>query len=356
MSIALPGSIIAKYLAPLPSVPYLLIRTSAQSPELKSQLAGQIARALAVFCVDEVVVFEDGQNHGAARLQIGFSKDDYTGYSNPNYFLMHILSYLETPPYLRQRLFPMHPDLQKAGALPSLDLPHHLRSHERCQYREGFTIAGPEDSKDADGIAEEQGKKKKKRKEAKGSGEIATLVDVGFGSPVTVPSTIPPNSRVTLKLSDSEHVDDDGPKMTAQAVAPSVPREEAGYYWGYSVRSAASLSAVLTESPFHGGYDLTFGTSERGLPLSSLTKPSADQAQVPAFKHMLIVFGGVAGLEVAVKTDDELLKIGVTEPSGLFDYWINLCPGQGSRTIRTEEAVWLGLMGLRDLVVEKGIK
>ena len=71
---------------------------------------------------------------------------------------------------------------------------------------------------------------------------------------------------------------------------------------------------------------------------------------------MLIVFGGVAGLEVAVDADPELVQMGVKEPQKLFDHWINLCPGQGSRTIRTEEAVWLGLMGLRDVVLNKSLK
>lgn len=46
LSVALPGSIL----------------DNAQSPELRTYLAGQIARACAIFCVDEIVVFdEEGQ-------------------------------------------------------------------------------------------------------------------------------------------------------------------------------------------------------------------------------------------------------------------------------------------------------
>ena len=37
-----------------------------------------------------------------------------------------------------------------------------------------------------------------------------------------------------------------------------------GFYWGYAVRLADSLSAVFSKCPFEGGYDLTLGTSERG--------------------------------------------------------------------------------------------
>lgn len=35
------------------------VMDNAQSPELRTYLAGQIARACAVFCVDEVVIFDD---------------------------------------------------------------------------------------------------------------------------------------------------------------------------------------------------------------------------------------------------------------------------------------------------------
>ena len=341
----------------------LLIRgSSAQSPELKIALAGQIARALAVFCVDEVVIFDDGHvtrpNSNGYIEQ--FDKNSYTGYSNPNFFLMHILSYLETPPHLRRHLFPMHPDLKLAGALPSLDMPHHLRAHEWCRYREGITIEMSQPSSGGGEMAEEQAVKpndKKKHKTAVHAPSVKNLVESGLPQKVSIEDPISPGTRVTLKFSDDmvpSKTDDK--EILAVAVAPSTPREEAGYYWGYSVRSAPSVSAVLTECPHDGGYDLTFGTSERGFPISTLIRPGLGDSSVPSFTHMLICFGGVAGLEVAVKADEELAAMGISEPKDLFDYWVDLCPGQGSRTIRTEEAVWLGLMGLREIVVTKGQK
>ncbi|MEQ2180635.1 hypothetical protein GOODEAATRI_003245, partial [Goodea atripinnis] len=66
--------------------------------------------------------------------------------------------------------------------------------------------------------------------------------------------------------------------------------------------------SVFTESPYKEGYDLTVGTSERGC--------SVDQ-----------------GLEASLDADQNL---DVTDPSVLFDLYLNTCPGQGSRTIRTE--------------------
>ena len=71
MSIALPGSIL----------------DNAQSAELRTYLAGQIARALAVFCVDEVVVFEDkakkvagvGEDKKKSKREENTTEGEYKG-------------------------------------------------------------------------------------------------------------------------------------------------------------------------------------------------------------------------------------------------------------------------------------
>lgn len=297
-----------------------------------------------MFCVDEVVIFSDGDikpprnHHRSYSLsnQSDESSDEYTGTTDPDHFLIHLLSYLETPPHLRRLLFPLHPNLRTAGTLPSLDLPHHLRAEEWCPYREGVTLSS----------------------EASGSG--TSLVEAGLRIPVTVDAEIAPSTRVTLKFKSAEESAQitKTKEIKAEAVNPDEPREEGGYYWGYNVRRAASLSAVFEECAYDGGYDVTIGTSERGMPLESLySTPDGEQEGqagdgplVGHFNHLLIVFGGVSGLEVAVKNDPELQKLGVNEAKVVFDWWVNVCPGQGSRTIRTEEAVWISLMGLRRLV------
>ncbi|PPJ57454.1 hypothetical protein CBER1_04393 [Cercospora berteroae] len=302
LSLALPGSIIA----------------NALTHDQKTSLVGQIARACAVFCVDEIVVFDDGQAETRAPEQGG-----YTAFADPNFFLYHVLSYLETPPNLRKALFPMHPDLRTAGALPSLDMPHHLRSEEWCDYREGITL--------------QPGKGKNPQ----------TLVDCGLTQRVVIPAAIEPHARVTVKLGETSA---DGYTISGRAVAPETPREEAGYYWGYSVRLASSLSAIFTECPFDGGYDLSIGTSERGKPLKSILDKQSPAYVEPTWKHLIVVFGGVSGLEAALKADHELQSAGVRQAEEVFDSWINLVPNQGSRTIRTEEAVWVGLTGLREAV------
>ena len=289
---------------------------SAKSHDQKTYLAGTIARALAVFCVDEVVVFDDEPLHANCASDANHTDNEsYTAQTDPSHFLAHVLSYLETPPQFRKTLFPMHPNLRTAGTLPSLDMPHHLRPNDWCQFREGITVE-------------------------EASSSARTYVDIGLPQKCFLRDVqIPPKTRVTLKLDeDSEEAD---------AVAPTTPREEAGYYWGYNVRRCSSLSAVFTECPFNGGYDLSFGTSERGKPISSISSTN-----IEPHAHLLVVFGGVAGIEAAAKADEVLRSKGIDAGNvgELFDHWVNLLPGQGSRTIRTEEAVWVGLMGLRVIV------
>jgi predicted SPOUT superfamily RNA methylase MTH1 len=266
------------------------------------------------------------------------SEDGYTGISDPDHFLYHLLSYLECPPHLRMKLFPLHPNLRTAGSSPSLDMPHHLKADEWCHYREGVTV------------------------ESAGAESDTAMIDVGFRSLISINAPIPPNTRVTLKF-DSLVTPPSFPFRqhtpassipAAEAVDPAEPREEGGYYWGYTVRQASSLSAVFTESPFEEGYDVSIGTSERGVPLSNilfrrrnLNKESSttDRSLPDCFKHALVVFGGVAGLEAAAAADQDLVEKGITKANvgELFDFWVNACPGQGSRTIRTEEAVWVTL-------------
>ncbi|KAI9796683.1 MAG: hypothetical protein M1833_006023 [Piccolia ochrophora] len=306
LSVALPGSIIA----------------NAQSHDLKTTLAGQIARALAVFSVDEVVVFDDGQASQSLdpknkawdpdqRDHPPPHGDSYTGRSDPNHFLAHLLSYLETPPPLRRHLFPIHANLKTAGSLPSLDMPHHMRADDWCQYREGVTV-----ERDQGMITQGERKRSDPRRRESGireetiaAEEANTLVYTGLEAPVAVRTPIPPNTRVTLKFPTDtrEHYSIDEP-LVAEPVSPDVPREESGFYWGYNVRQASSLSTVFTEAPFDGGYDLSFGTSERGRPLDDVLMDVT--TPLPSFDHILIVLGGVAGLEKAVQVDEALREIG----------------------------------------------
>jgi predicted SPOUT superfamily RNA methylase MTH1 len=51
--------------------------------------------------------------------------------------------------------------------------------------------------------------------------------------------------------------------------------------------------------------------------------------------HALLVFGGLAGLELTIEAD-KALGVNAEDAEAVFDHWVNVCPNQGSRTIRTE--------------------
>ena len=111
-------------------------------------------------------------------------------------------------------------------------------------------------------------------------------------------------------------------------------------YWGYTVRLAPNLAAVVDSPPASlGTYDLILGTSERG---EDMFDPTVDFRLPPTVKHLLIVFGGVQGLEHAMEADESIRG----RPS-FCDRWLNVCPSQGSRTIRTEEAIGITLSALQ---------
>jgi len=46
----------------------------------------------------------------------------------------------------------------------------------------------------------------------------------------------------------------------------------------------------------------------------------------------------------------------VADPSVLFDLYVNTCPSQGSRTIRTEEAILISLAALQPGLTQAGAR
>lgn len=294
VSIALPGSIVS----------------NAQTLELKTYLAGQIARAACVFNVDEVVIFNE-QPPAKGNVQK----------SDPNIFLARILQYLETPQYLRKVIFPKHKDLQLVGLLNPLDCPHHMRIDDEFKYREGVVLNRPPKTK----------------------GKGGSYVNAGMRKDVQIDKTLVPGVRVTIELQSTEK--SGGKNKKGVVVSPSTPRTQDGYYWGYQTRYASSFGSVFRDCPFKGGYNLTIGTSERGS--------SVDEIKgLKSFNHLLVVFGGLQGLEASLESDETLEE---EEVSQLFHLYVNTCPQQGSRTIRTEEAILITMATLRPLIVKAGI-
>ena len=111
-------------------------------------------------------------------------------------------------------------------------------------------------------------------------------------------------------------------------------------YWGYNVRVANTLEAVFDECPYEGGYDFKLGTSDKGNIIDF-----EDFHQWEGFKHGMVFFGGLEGIEGLVELEEES-ELKPSDVAKLFDMYLNTCPEQGVRTIRTEEAIILSMAAI----------
>lgn len=238
------------------------------SPRDKTLKLGSIARACAIFGVDAVEVFRD---KGGASESTRIKK---------------VLEYLETPQYLRRRIFPIDEDLRFAGLLPPLRTPSHktkvsLQELKAGEIREGVT--------NADGT-----------------------VDVGLDRPPRLRERIAANMRVTVKITSRDPFE-----------ATVVSREAIGHYWGYTVETK-TLEDVLTDrGPF-----LKIATSRLGDPIRT-TLPGLSGAFVGAPGVKLLFGAPSRGLFDIV---------GRSLPERV-DFVVNLFAEQHVETVRTEEAI-----------------
>jgi predicted SPOUT superfamily RNA methylase MTH1 len=274
---------------------------NAQSKELRTYLIGEIARTLGIFKISEVIIFHD---------KLKDNSKDYI-----NYFIKN-LQYLETPQYLRKTLFPMSEDLKLSGLMNPLESQHHLRKDEWSPYREGCVLDRPV------------------------SGDYS-WVNIGLNKDCKINQKLPPKTRVTVKLNESNF----NPKIkyyTGSLVSMSEPFIKNGTYWGYVVRVCETYNDIFNNSIYKEGYDFIIGTSDKGE-----NYRNADFSKKKDFKHCLIIFGGISGIE-GMMIDDEHNKLNSSENIAKnFDLYLNTCMNQGLRTIRTEEAILITLAVIR---------
>lgn len=296
ISIAIPSSII----------------DNAQSKELRAYLVGQIARTCSIFRIDEIIIYHDSLHKGTVKDKLNFCLTN--------------LQYLETPQYLRKTLFSHCEDLALAGLMNPLDISHHLRTTEFCKYREGLVLNRP----------------------VKGEG---SWLDIGLKKYCLIENKLPLKTRVTVKLDKgskeihekSELGKDNGnvSKHYTGKVTTSLEPKSKGLYWGYIVRLAHKFEDIFNDSIYNKEkYDLVIGTSDKGEDFETANIKKD-------YKHCLIVFGGIQGLEGVVE-NDEGSTLKSSDVPNLFDMYLNTCPEQGSRTIRTEEALMITLSVLQN--------
>jgi predicted SPOUT superfamily RNA methylase MTH1 len=271
LAIAIPASVIS-------DTPHLREKTSK---------IGLIGRAAAVFRVDEIIVYPD---------RVGKNKQ-----KNEANLIAFLLSYLETPQYLRKRFFKIDPRLQYAGILPPLRTPHHPLNRKAKNLNVGDYREGAIASKTKEGV----------------------LVDIGVESPALMRETNwTLGKRLTLQIVAV------GRQVEVQAAS----RDQVPSYWGYKVTLENHSFGRLVEN---GKFDLTIATSKTGVKFVDIIEKMANKWKNA--NRALVAFGAPArGLHEIV--DDE-----GTNLHDVADFVVNLVPDQGTKTVRTEEALFASL-------------
>ena len=268
------------------AVPASVISDTPHLREKTSKI-GLIGRAAAIFRVHEIIVYPDNSGKGKQRSELDL--------------IALLLAYLETPQYLRKRLFKLDSRLQFAGILPPLRTPHHPlnRKAENLkvgEYREGVTV-----SRTKEGL----------------------LVDIGVERPALMREIHwALGKRLTLQIV----------KATEQVEVQAVNRDEIPYYWGYMVTVENHSFRKLVENR---KFDLTIATSKIGVKFMDVAGKIAEKWKKA--NDMLMAFGAPArGLHEIVRDEGANLN-------DVADFVVNMVPEQGTETVRTEEALFVSL-------------
>jgi len=266
LSIAIPASVVS-------DTPHLREKTSK---------IGLVGRAAAIFKVDEIIIYPDNpKSNQTADMDL----------------IATLLAYMETPQYLRKKLFKLRPELQYAGILPPLRTPHHplnrkMKNLRVGEYREGATLSRTKEG---------------------------TFIDIGVEQPALIPKEqMPMGKRLTVKIT----------KVEKRVEIELVDRDEISTYWGYTVAVERHSLGRLVRSR---GFDLTVATSKRGVPFADVAEKIGEKWKKA--NTILVVFGApTQGLYEIVKNEGFNLD-------DVVDFVVNTVPMQGTETIRTEEAL-----------------
>ena len=242
--------------------------------KIRTYKVGILGRALAIFQADNVVIYnddnvknEDGENDGR--------------------FIAEVLSYMNTPQYLRKQAFPIKAELKHVGILPPLRTPHHPVNSQPDvgDYRQGFTV-----------------KRNKK----------GTFVDIGMDKLAFCKEQLSVKKIFDFKIT----------KIAKKEVIVT-PDKPDDVYWGYKVISSnkSLKNSLKLIKP-----DLVVETTRYGDYIDSIFDEL--KHKVDECNSIAILFGGpYSSIQEDVSGQNwDLIKL-------------NTIPDQGTETVRTEEAV-----------------
>ena len=243
----------------------------------KTRKISILARACAIFKVDTIYVYQEGNKKADPGL------------------LIMILKYLETPQFLRRRLFPKINDLKFAGVLQPLKIPSHntpvnAKKIIPGDIREGIIVSA-------------KGKK---------------FADIGINQLIPYYGNVSTGKRVTIKFKEGY------PKLSIK----DIDKSEIPVYWGYSVKERANLFSVLSE--WSGDIIIT---SRKGKKVTNEQLLKYTKSE----KSTLVVFGSPQrGVHEIIGGRMNKVQNAKT---------LNFFPNQATETVRLEEAL-LGTLAI----------
>jgi len=253
------------------SIPDSLLEEKTSLREKTAKL-GLVARACAIYGVDVIEVFGDPKGRGEAQT------------------IRKVLEYLETPQYLRKRLYPLDETLRYAGMLPPLRIPSHKARISLEELRLGDV---------REGVVNRDG-----------------TVDIGLAAAPRLVGKAAPGERVTVRVSSLR-------PLVVEPVQPG----QVGTYWGYAVE-AKPVYEVLSDPRF----PMKVATSRLGNDIA--VELAGVRALLKQASGVKLIFGSPSRGLFEIVGEDLPKRV---------DFVLNLFPQQQVKSVRTEEAVLAGL-------------
>ncbi len=243
----------------------------------KSRKISLLARPCAIFRVKTIYIYDDRGKHGDHSL------------------LFTMLKYLETPPFLRRRLFPKVTELKYSGVLHPLKIASHVAPSNPKKITTGDIREGV--------ITINKGRH---------------FVDIGINKLLPYFGKQTVGKRITIKFKSGY------PDFTYT----EIEKESLENYWGYSVKERKKLFGLLAS--WEGKVILT---SRKGKIITNSTAKEYTNSD----QETLVVFGSTN------KGIHEILGNNIKKVQNTRI--INFFPNQATETVRLEEAI-LGTLSI----------
>lgn len=254
----------------------------------KTVKVGSLGRAFAVFRVERVYIYKTNHLPQNRKQDIDL--------------LFQLLSYMDTPQYLRRQVFPHTPSLKFVGLLPPL----RTRSHPLEAAVEKLEVG-----------------------DIRWGIKVRTgSVDIGVKQLITYSGSLSEREPTLFRIISTN----------PEIVLESIQREDVDDYWGFDITHTKNLVQLLRNSA-----NKTRVAFSRIAPVYNKIENELVNT-ITSTKSVCVVFGGPRkGLRELLADEMESLKENM-------DFWVNSVLGQGTETVRLEEALWASLTLLNNSV------